>query len=392
MVVTVPYAVDLLTAVGFLYAEIDGDKFLIFSENEQNSIYRANLFCSTMEEELKKLEPPPFPVGIHSDSPTEATAKKAINTTSTTSAGETTKKTKSNDGDTLFLSDQERKERMIKVRKAKHSRKVEKDLSIKRWAEDKMERENRENNRKKMEANKGIGKNNAEAMTSIISSKYIKIRNLDEQTTSPSKNSSPPPSNRSDIAGDPNESLESIRAKAADAWNKKHKSNNKSINNNSKSGSDNDEDGDSVMLSSNNPDVKDVSDARDSYMDVEEEDDKTNLKPAAVPKSDLSQEVSDPILPDEINSTRQSWEESLDSIPRCGPAPGIRETSVFNTGTPIGNLYIFPSTLTHYTCTYMHNTHEDFITSFDIIYSLFRFATSCTFVVIDSYMFEAFIF
>jgi len=271
MVIAVPYAVDLLTAVGFVYAEMDGEKYLMFSENEHN-IATANLFCSTMEEEMKKLEAPSFAVGIHT-SPSGTTVKE----TSSSSTGTDNKKKKSNN-DTL---EQERKKRVLYAKKVKLAKNVEKNRVIQLWAEDKEERQKR-----------------------------VVIRKLDETASPSTKN--PPPTPPADliIGGEVNESLESLRAKAAETWNIiKQKSNNN--------------DNDSTMNENN---------GNDKDNDDMEEDDASDLKPAAATSvlESVSQFVPMTLLPE--TDMRTTWQESLKFIPRCGPAIGIRETSVFNKG------------------------------------------------------------
>lgn len=230
MVIAVPYAVDLLTAVGFVYAEMDGGKYLMFSENEHN-IATANLFCSTMEEEMRKLEAPLFAVGIHS-SPSGTTVKEI----SSSSTGTDNKKKKSNN-DSL---EQERKTRVLNAKKIKLAKNVEKNRVIQLLAEDKEERQKR-------------------------SSKNIKIRKLDETAS---------PSTKKPL------SLEYLRAKAAETWNTKQKSNNNdndsTMNENNGNDKDNDE---SVVTKSDNPVGNDTANGNCS-IDMEE-DDASDLKPAA---------------------------------------------------------------------------------------------------------------
>jgi hypothetical protein len=177
MVVTVPYAVDLLTAVGFVYAEFDNEKYLVFTESDQ-SVASANLFCSLMEEELQAIQAPLVAV-IHS-AVNKTASKKA--TTVSTEGGQKDEKTPNNGDGSFFLSDEERKARVLKAKQAKLAKKAEKERAIKRWTEDQEERQNRQ---KKREAAK------VDSPESFDCADHIKIRKLSDDENSPK--ASPPP-------------------------------------------------------------------------------------------------------------------------------------------------------------------------------------------------------
>lgn len=203
MVVTVPYAVDLLTAVGFVYAEFDNEKYLVFTESDQ-SVASANLFCSLMEEELQAIQAPPVAV-IHS-AVNKTASKKA--TTVSTEGGQKDEKTPNNGDGSFFLSDEERKARVLRAKQAKLAKKAEKERAIKRWAEDQEERQNRQ---KKREAAK------VDSPESFDCADHIKIRKLSDDENSPK--ASPPPASGDGANGVEDqgvEPLESLRALAAD--------------------------------------------------------------------------------------------------------------------------------------------------------------------------------
>lgn len=276
MVVTVPYAMDLLTAVGFVYAEFDGEKYFMFSENEHN-VVSANLFCSTMEEELNSMDPPSFAIGTHSFPETKKT--------------KSVEKNSIPDQDT-FLLEKERKERTMRMKEEKRAKIVEKESTIQRWAEDqelRMERKKRETDCKK--------KRDDEA----------NIRRLHE---SPSAGTS------ASLSEDP-KSLESLRVKAAGTWRSKQHN---SMSNGASEVKH-------ATSNSNDPVVNKTSDdSKGMPMDVEDVQD---LKPAASPEEEILPQLSDLLTSSEIDM-QPSWEESLEKISRCGPASGIRETSVLN--------------------------------------------------------------
>jgi len=200
MVFTVPYAVDLLTAVGFVYLELDGEKYLMFSEND-NNVATANLFCSVMEEELNRLEPPSFAVGTHSFP--------AMKTTNV-------EKRTANSSQDKFLSEKERKERILKVKRAKRAKQVEKNLAIQRWAEDnevRMEKQKLENHRK------NEAKSDKRDNETFDASPYVNIRKLQEGSSKES----------SSLSEDKDESLDTLTARAANAWRLKQNHSNNSI-------------------------------------------------------------------------------------------------------------------------------------------------------------------
>jgi len=288
MVFTVPYAVDLLTAVGFVYLELDGEKFLMFSEND-NNVATANLFCSVMEEELNSLEPPSFAAGTHSFP--------AIKTTNVE------KRTKNISQDT-FLSEKERKERTLKVKRAKRAKQAEKNLAIQRWVEDneaRMEKQKRESDRK------NEAKSDKKDNETFDASPYVNIRKLQEGSSKES----------SLLSEDKDESLDTLRARAANAWRLEQNHSNNSIDIDINATAK-----DAVSM----PDKKMVSELNldESSMSIDMED-AQDLKPAAKPAG-----LSDPMISAKM---QPSWEDCMENLPRCGPASGIRETSVFKQGS-----------------------------------------------------------
>jgi len=161
---------------------------------------------------------------------------------------------------------------------------------------------------------------------------YSTLRSPTEQTTwqrhalccSDAGTSPPPPSG--DGASGGGESLESLRALAAKAWNLKQQKSNTSAAGND----DNGEDETNVAVAmAGIPVVEDDS----SSMELPETADE-DRKPAAVPTTAATRKVVPPALgptmvPSETISPSNTWQERSKGIPRCGPATGIYDTSVF---------------------------------------------------------------
>mmetsp|Transcript_329 Transcript_329/g.344 ORF Transcript_329/g.344 Transcript_329/m.344 type:complete len:1132 (-) Transcript_329:39-3434(-) len=281
-VVTQLGAVDLLTTVGFLYEETDGEKYLIFNHNDGTNIGLASFFCVTLQEEL----------AIFQKKEDEYKKSKMI-----PSVGD-------NEGNE-FLSEKERKERQIKALKAKKAEKETRERAILRWNEDK-------SHRQEIEKRKQRAKMIFDS-TVNPSATQVKIRKVSSQN--------PVNSPTSLDSNTPNESLESLRAKAQEAWLKKQNMNKKTK---------------TVKM-------MDI-DEKETIEDVEIKgatNENTNLHASALQRHEeddenmisLKSAENPPInhihLPNAEEHLSPSWEEYMEHIPRCGPSHNIRNTSVF---------------------------------------------------------------
>lgn len=241
-VVKVPRAVDLLTAVGFVYCELDGEKYLIFVPDD-NNMTMGNLFCTILEEQLSKVQI--VKPTMEKDKTVKSPLRKV-----------------DDKNENPFLSEKERKERSLKIIQAKRERKIQKEREKKRWAENK---EVRSEKKKYTEASKrtdaaaDIGNDHVQQACVLSRTNILRLQRLNE-----------------------------MKRKAAVIQNDERNY---------------------VSDQSVDVDMKEGDTLEDSDM---VEDQKPAAKPA--PASDES---------------LKSWAEFLKSVPRCGPASGIRDTSVY---------------------------------------------------------------
>ena len=309
-VVTVPYAVDLLTAVGFVYddenekdddddddddnATLDkhgcgGEEYLLFSENEKN-IATANLFCSIMDEELKKLEQLPTFALTSSTIITEKKKNKDSNSNSNIGG----------EGDVL-LSEKERNEKSLKVKTlkaAKLAKRIEKNLAIQRWEDDKKERMERQQ-RQRQQQKQQQQKQQREKENDFARKKKAKaeISITGTGTDAMEMVIAEKPDDSMDVVVEEEEEI--IAAVAA--------------------ATDDDRKLPATTTTTTTPKL--VEEAQESL-------DQMTLPPEQQIHSKIQMQASSSSLSSSPLSL--SWEESLKHIPRCGPAAGIRETSIFN--------------------------------------------------------------
>jgi hypothetical protein len=280
-------AVDLLTAVGFVYFESAGEKYLTFvPDKEGTNVGLANFFCITLQEELATFQ--------KKEKETKKNKKEPSRD--------------DNKGNT-FLSEEERKARRIKANKLKKDKKAAKEIAMLRWNEDNERRRDIEKRKQNIKS----------ALTEVELSKEFaaltqtKIRKLESQNH--------------EHGTTPNESLLALRAKAQKTWKQCH-----GVDNMVKSVEDMDIDTEDATKDKELEVEKDPFIKHDALSPLpvqhcaekDEDSDKTLLKPVTV-KSCTSQTV----LVDSEEDKSPSWEECLEHIPRCGPSQNIRETSVF---------------------------------------------------------------
>jgi len=359
-IVKEPGAMDLITAVGFAYCELeDGEKYMVFVPNDDN-VGLANLFCTVLQEELDKVQGQGQAQGQVQSSPAK---KETVVQNNTNVSGDNT------NGNDQFLTEKERKERAIKSNKAKRAQKAERDRAKQLWDEDKEDRQRKQNAGGQT---LGTGTGTAADDDSDLPRKIRKL----QVSESPARKKPPKESvvqkaererlqqrweedkqqrleknerRKQNIAAasigtedndlplaepamnagtdSPNESLASLRSKAAEAWRIKQ------------GGAEN-------ISSENESENMDIDtdiavDAVDTNVAVEEPTKPTSpsppdcevqemlhVKPAAKPLADDTSEVD--TAPEQ--ELLASWDDCLKHIPRCGPATGIRDSSIFYKG------------------------------------------------------------
>jgi len=311
-IVQVPGAVDVLTVIGFAYCELEEDgkseKYLVFVPDGDN-LGLGNLASSILQEKLDEYQT--------RDDVRNATIASAV--------------TKPKDGDdgSQFLSEKERRERKNKSIKAKKIKLAEKEIAMRRWEEDqeaRMEIKKRKLGVKDKESEGIPGNSDDDSQEGEEKNNLIDGCSTNDTVQ------------KSTHAND-NESLQLIRSKVAQAWRVKQLQQQQHT-----GGGDGDnevinkkilksellEDMDSTMEEIHKNDHKESSLdlPTPNNDDTGDDEDKkpaaktytTNDETAIATTSNVSEEMLGPSL---------SWENCLNSIPRCGPAIGIRDSSVF---------------------------------------------------------------
>ena len=267
-------AMDLLTAVGFIYDDTtkNEEAHLIFSPNDEGQ--NANFFIVTMQEELSAFQQK------HQQQEDIAKKSKRVPTNQNENQGD------------IFLSEKERIERRIKAKKAKKAKAEERELARLRWMEDEdNRREIRKRKEKKMDDRKVNRAGGAEGESISIVADDVQKMNCVES----------------------NESLQSLRAKAQANW-KKRCGRDEAMENIDK--------GNTVDVVSPKPQIESESSL---HLNPNEP---TKESPNNFTNPSTSISMDDNLEEDQSSS----WQECLRNIPRCGPSQNIRNSSVFYKG------------------------------------------------------------
>jgi len=298
-IVQVPGAIDILTVVGFAYCELEEngklDKYLVFMPDEKN-LGLGNLASSVIQEELEKFQ-------------SRENTKKAT----------VSKPKYASDDDNQFLSEEERTKRNIRSKEAKKAKLAEKERALRRWQEDKETR---------MEI----------AKKRLVVKQKVKIDHDNSDQTHNGNHNDEKPAHIHN-----NETLISIRAKVAQAWEIKQEQN--TIGDGGHDVVKGDDAKKRQDLDATTLKEKHTQDQESlqAPKDGDQKDDDGLMteacsKPAAKPPSDEDQTAAatdvndkqgDPSTNKQLMKSLPSWEECLECIPRCGPANGIRNSSTF---------------------------------------------------------------
>jgi len=333
-IVQVPGAVDVLTVMGFAYCELEEngkqDKYLVFVPNE-NSLGLGNLVSIVLQEEIEKSQM------------REDVQKVTIVSTVTGDVTPVSKPKDVDDNDDQFLSQAERKKRNIKSKQVRKVKLAEKARAINRWEEDKesrMEVAKRKLIVKQDEKERVLGNDANQEDGNRNDSTIVRLENSTIQNSTNN-----------------NESLQSIRSKVAQAWKiKQHQAGGNEGHGATKK--------DMATTSLKSETIKNMAPATmaETQKDNQEEpslslpppgeddqkdDDDIVMESSLKPATKLScsedqmtakttttenaavEDMACPFPNRQPIELSPSWEDCLRSMPRCGPANGIRNSSTF---------------------------------------------------------------